>query len=262
MPAPRRAGNLSAMHHLRIATLALAGSLLLANGAAGQIPQTFKNLQILPKDIPRAELIATMRGFAGALGVRCTHCHVGPDNLQGMDFATDEKDTKQTARTMLKMVRSINGDFLKTLPDAGTPRREVTCLTCHRREAKPPRPLHDVLIAEINARGVASAIEHYKKLRAETMEAGLYDFREPALGIVATMLRETKRIDEALEILKLNAAMFPKSANTQVLIGDIALQKGDLAVAEAAYQRALEIEPGHPAATKGLAAAKAKRQAP
>ena len=242
--------------------LSLVCSLALATGASAQIPQTFKNLQVLPKDIPRAELISTMRGIAGSLGVRCTHCHVGPDNLQGMDFATDEKDTKQTARTMLKMVRSINADYLKTLPDSGTPRREVTCLTCHRRESKPPRPLHDVLLAEITARGVPSAIELYKKLRAETMEAGLYDFREPALNILAMMLRDTKRLDEAVEILKLNVVMFPKSVNVHLTLGDGALQKGDLAVAEAAFQRALELEPGNAFATKSLAAIKAKRQAP
>jgi hypothetical protein len=68
----------------------------------GPDPQAFTNLKVLPKEIPRAELVATMRGFAGALGVRCTHCHVGPDDLQGMDFATDEKPAKQVARTMLR----------------------------------------------------------------------------------------------------------------------------------------------------------------
>ena len=73
-----------------------------------QIPQTFTNLQVLPKDIPRAQLVATMRGFAGALGGRCTHCHVGPDNLQGMDFAIDEKGTKKVARTTLPDVLRLN----------------------------------------------------------------------------------------------------------------------------------------------------------
>jgi hypothetical protein len=46
----------------------LAGAF--ASPALAQIPTKFTNLEVLPKDIPRAELIATMRGFAGALGVR------------------------------------------------------------------------------------------------------------------------------------------------------------------------------------------------
>lgn len=66
-------------------------------------------------------------------------------------------------------------------------------------------------------------------------------------------------LDEALEMLRLNATMFPKSANAHANLGDAAMQKGDLTAAEAAYQRALELEPGHPAATNGLATIKAKR---
>src|SRR5688572_33487543 len=110
-----------------------------APSAFAQIPQTFTNLQVLPKDIPRPQLVATMRGFAGALGVRCTHCHVGPDNLEGMDFATDQKAAKVAARAMLRMVRAINTDFMKALPPADAPRGDVGCITCHRRSAKPPR---------------------------------------------------------------------------------------------------------------------------
>ena len=36
----------------------------------------FKNLQVLPSNISHDELIATMRGYAAALGTRCDHCHV------------------------------------------------------------------------------------------------------------------------------------------------------------------------------------------
>jgi hypothetical protein len=36
----------------------------------------YKNLQVLPHDIPREQLIEIMRAFARSLGVRCNHCHV------------------------------------------------------------------------------------------------------------------------------------------------------------------------------------------
>ena len=230
--------------------------------AAAQIPQTFKNLQVLPKDITRPQLIATMRNIAGSLGVRCTHCHVGPDDLQGMDFATDEKPSKQIARTMLRMTRAINADFVKTLPASDSARQEVTCITCHRRETKPPRPLPELLLMTINSGGVAAAIDQYKKLRAERMEWGLYDFREPTLNIVATSLREQKRIDEALEFARLNAAIFPKSAMVQAALGDMAMQKGDLALAESAFLRAVELDPGNAMALKALEIIKTKRKTP
>jgi len=224
----------------------------LAAPASAQIPTTFKNLQVLPKDVPRAELVRTMRGFAGALGVRCTHCHVGPDNLQGMDFAIDEKPTKVAARAMMRMVRTINADFVKALPAAETARQEVGCITCHRRSTKPPRPLSDMLLATIESRGTAAAIEQYRRLRADALDSGLYDFREPILNIVATRLREEKKFDDAIAMLKLNAELFAKSAAVQLALGEAAIEKGDLALAEASFKRALEIEPGNADATRGL----------
>jgi tetratricopeptide (TPR) repeat protein len=231
-----------------------------ASPAFAQIPTKFTNLRVLPKDISRAELVLTMRGFAGALGVRCTHCHVGPDDLQGMDFATDEKQMKQIARTMLRMMRSINADYLDALPAREGTRQQVTCLTCHRREQRPPQPLPDLLLATIDAGGVSAAVEQYKKLRAEMLEAGLYDFRERSLNILATSLRDRKRLAEAIEILRFNTTMFPASADAQVNLADTAVQMGDLDLAEASYKRALELAPGHPAATKALDAVRAKRK--
>lgn len=229
-----------------------------APSAFAQIPQAFTNLQVLPKEISRPQLIATMRGFAGALGVRCTHCHVGPDDLQGMDFATDEQEPKKVARAMLRMVRGINADVIGTLPAADPPRQQVTCLTCHRRETKPPRSLPDLLLSTLNARGVPAAIEQYQQLRADMRDAGLYDFREHSLNIVATSLREQKKFDDALEVLRLNATMFPKSVMVQINMGDTAAQKGDLPLAESFYKRALEIDPANAFAAKSLEAVRAR----
>lgn len=46
--------------------------------AAAQAPSAagFKNLQVLPRDITRDQLLAVMRGFTRSLGVRCNYCHV------------------------------------------------------------------------------------------------------------------------------------------------------------------------------------------
>jgi hypothetical protein len=76
-------------------------------------PPPFENLQVLPKDIPRQELIDTMKGFTRALGVRCNHCHVGEgDDLRTYDFPSDAKGEKRAARVMIEMVRAINGEHL------------------------------------------------------------------------------------------------------------------------------------------------------
>jgi cytochrome c len=100
------------------------------------------NLQVLPKDIPLKQLIQTMRAFTQGLGVRCQHCHVykgsDPDDLTTFDFASDDKESKKTARAMIRMATAINTDYLKDIGEA-RPAGElkVTCYTCHRGETKP-----------------------------------------------------------------------------------------------------------------------------
>jgi hypothetical protein len=117
--------------------------LCLALGATvtvrGQIPKTFTNLQVLPKTIAQADLVATMKSFAQGLGVRCEHCHVGEGNdLSKFDFASDTKPTKATARKMMRMAGTLNEQIaaLTISPDAPAGPK-VTCFTCHRGEKKP-----------------------------------------------------------------------------------------------------------------------------
>ena len=62
--------------------------------AEAQIPDTFTNLQVLPKDTSKAELTSTMRRFAFALGVRCEYCHVENADKK-FDYATDDKQEKR-----------------------------------------------------------------------------------------------------------------------------------------------------------------------
>ena len=50
--------------------------LLGAFPAAAQIPDEFSNVQILPKDIPKQQMVEIMRNFSMSLGVRCEFCHV------------------------------------------------------------------------------------------------------------------------------------------------------------------------------------------
>ncbi len=111
-----------------VGVLAVAASAPMAQQAPPE------NLQVLSKDMTRAEVTAFMRTVAAALGVQCTHCHVGSP----ADRAKDEKPEKLTARRMLQMTMAINNDLLKGVgapAAAGT--MKVTCFTCHRGSRKP-----------------------------------------------------------------------------------------------------------------------------
>lgn len=117
--------------------IAAASAFLLAVGVAAQsqpapsqqdtngktAAQVFKNIQIL-KDIPAAQVIPGMQYITAALGVKCNYCHV-----EG-NFASDDKQTKQTARQMMTMLFDINKNSFDG-------RQEVSCYTCHQGHNEP-----------------------------------------------------------------------------------------------------------------------------
>src|SRR5207237_9444176 len=82
-------------------------------GGGGGAPPV--NLQILPKDWTRQQVVQVMQGFNMALGVGCNYCHIemvgAPPNEKGVipiDAAPDDKQTKKTASVMMRMVGEIN----------------------------------------------------------------------------------------------------------------------------------------------------------
>ena len=111
-----------------VCVLAVAVTRTSAQGGAQAAPA--QNLQVLPKDMPRAEITALMRTFTAALGVQCTHCHVGTPQ----ERFKDDLPAKATARKMIKMAMAINADHLGVKP--GEPNK-TTCYSCHRGALKP-----------------------------------------------------------------------------------------------------------------------------
>ena len=98
------------------------------------------NLQVLPKDISNRDLISVMVGFTQALGVGCSHCHAekpGIDPQYDLNFASDAKSEKSTARVMLRMVNDINGKYLTEVATAYQG-PVVVCGNSHLGHAIPP----------------------------------------------------------------------------------------------------------------------------
>ncbi|HYH08386.1 MAG TPA: c-type cytochrome [Thermoanaerobaculia bacterium] len=115
---------------------------------AAQPQSQFKNLQVFPRDIPRDQLIAAMRGFTRGLGVRCNFCHVATatEPKEELDFASDAKEEKRVARVMIQMAAQINGTWIPRAQAAEgeAPHTEettrVACWTCHRGKPEPELP--------------------------------------------------------------------------------------------------------------------------
>lgn len=134
----------SSLTHALVAALVLLPSAMLAAPppAHHELPKP-TNLQVLPKDISSKDLMATMHGFTGALGVHCNFCHEQNAQTHHMDFASDAKPEKAAARVMMRMTAEIDAKYLTQLPDKGG-MMQVSCGTCHRGHSTPeefkPRP--------------------------------------------------------------------------------------------------------------------------
>jgi hypothetical protein len=108
----------------------------IAGREAEPAERVFKNVRFeLFKPIPAADLLDIMNGgYARALGVTCTHCHVESD------FSSDEKRPKRAARAMAGMHRAINQELAKMTELESDPEdRFINCGTCHRGSLRPQR---------------------------------------------------------------------------------------------------------------------------
>ena len=227
--------------------------LLWSASAQAQLPDKFRNLQVLPKNISKADLTETMKGFTAALGVRCPFCHVGKEGepLTTFDFPSDDRPTKRTARTMLQMVRQINGEYLAKLPNRTASSLQVRCVTCHHGRNR-PETLEDVLAAELARNGLDAAVQKYQALKAEYYGGNAFDFRERSLNGLAQQLAIAGKTADAIAFLKLNAEAYPKSPVIPFLLGESYLKAGDKTAAAASYRKALEANPDNPAAKQRL----------
>jgi hypothetical protein len=71
------------------------------------IPDAFVNLQVLPKDISKRELMGTMKQFCITFSVRCSYCHAVSDDLTQGSFDSDEKETKKKARELIRLLMAV-----------------------------------------------------------------------------------------------------------------------------------------------------------
>jgi len=134
------------MKKWKLVTIMIA-VVVLAMGASSSVDKKnnaddghFKNLKILPSTISKNDLDSIMDGFTIGLGVRCGFCHARKKDTtqRGLDFASDDKEEKGTAREMMSMVHTLNTTNFNymhsTKPDTIN---TIVCYTCHRGMKEP-----------------------------------------------------------------------------------------------------------------------------
>ena len=215
-------------------------------------PERSENLEVLPADLDAGQLRSTMVGFVRALGVRCSHCHVGEEGqpLLTYDFASDANPNKDRAREMLRMLGSID-EHLARIEPAGDEPVDVGCHTCHRGVARPVR-LRDALVATWRDEGTEAALARYHQLRERYYGRGAYDFGEGSLDAVGHTLLGAGDVDGALEMFATNAQMHPDSARAWSSLASAHLEAGHTDEAIELYRKALDLDPSDRTAAQKL----------
>lgn len=225
---------------------------LAAVAAQAQVPDKFTNLQYFPKTVSREELIGVMRGFSFSLNVRCQYCHAGKEgnNLAETNFASDEKETKKTARTMLRMVDAINQEYIAKLGRATSNR--VECVTCHHGLSI-PRTMNAVLAETLEKKDIPAAIARYRELRKQDYGGGQYDFGETPLNQLTESLLKQNKAKEAVAMMELNVEVnTPPSLWSYNLLAMAHKANKESEKAKADYQKILELNPQDAWAKKQL----------
>jgi tetratricopeptide (TPR) repeat protein len=224
----------------------------IASAQSAQAPWSGQNLQVYPKDITRDVLTQRMREFSFALGVRCQYCHAGGDGVSfdGVSFPSDDKPAKVKARAMLRMVEQLNTITLAQLPTRAQPRVTIECSTCHRGLAI-PKSLQTTLFEIVEAQGAPAAITKYRELRND-MTLGRYNFGEWEVNELARRLVDAGKPDAAIAILEMNGEFYPRSAEIDVMIGELHRRSGDRAKAIERYRAALAKSPQNGVAKQRL----------
>ena len=107
---------------------------------------------------------------------------------------------------------------------------------------RPPLPsISSVITATIDSQGIEAALAEYRSLFAEFPRR--YKFREPELNTLGLYLLESKRINDAIAVLRLNAEQFPQSSGALDSLGDAYAAGGNDADAIRSYERSLALSP-------------------
>ncbi|MCL4811912.1 MAG: serine hydrolase [Vicinamibacteraceae bacterium] len=115
----------------------------------------------------------------------------------------------------------------------------------------PKRPVSHLLYETLGSKGVEAAIAQYHELKKT--RANEVDFGERFLNELGYELMRGGRLDDAIEILKLNVEAFPGQSNPYDSLGEAYMKAGQNELAIKNYAKSLELNPANRHAVEQLA---------
>lgn len=114
----------------------------------------------------------------------------------------------------------------------------------------PKRSLEELLTEALLSGDPKMAAERFREWQAEPANA--YIDAEPQLNSLGYALMAKKRVEQAIELFKLNVSAFPQSANAYDSLGEAYTVAGNKGLAIKNYEKALELNPNLSSAIEAL----------
>ncbi|UCE07743.1 MAG: serine hydrolase [bacterium] len=114
----------------------------------------------------------------------------------------------------------------------------------------PKKSIAEVLYKTILENDVEVAIKQYRELKGKQIDS--YNFKENELNRLGYQLLRNKKINDAIEIFKLNVEAYPEAYNTYDSLGEACMKNGDKELAIKNYKKSLELNPDNTNAVKML----------
>lgn len=112
----------------------------------------------------------------------------------------------------------------------------------------PKKSLARTLLATMNEKGLPAAMAQFKELK----KSDTYNLKESEVNTAGYQLLQSGKVQEAIEMFKINVEAFPKSGNVYDSLGEAYLKNGDKELAIANYKKSVALDPGNEAGKKVL----------
>ena len=122
---------------------------------------------------------------------------------------------------------------------------------------EPKYPIADTILVTIFEKGIDPAIKQYHELYKTKRDE--YNFKESQLNSLGYRLLNANMKKRALAMFKLNAEMYPKSANVYDSLGEFYMLTGNKKLAIENYEKSLKLNPDNKRAEEMLKKLKIKK---
>ena len=115
---------------------------------------------------------------------------------------------------------------------------------------QPQKSIAESLFNTLLEKNIASTIEHYHDLKKKYPDN--YNFSEGELNRLGYQLLGLEKVDEAIEIFKLNVEVYPTSSNAYDSLGEAYMNNNQKKLSVKNYEKSIELNPKNANAIKML----------